>query len=108
MLNRAARWLVVSRDFSRQHTELNMPVADEHLDRGCHCLIAAALSSTPSIVKPFEQVGELPVSLGVGNGCQVARRYRHCKFVFASGVSAARNEKALEILRGGNGVLIAR
>jgi hypothetical protein len=35
--------LFARRDFPRRHAEvIDVPIADDHLDRGCHCLIAIA------------------------------------------------------------------
>ena len=44
--------LVARRDFPRRHAELiDVPIADDHLDRGCHFVIEVASLNVPL---PFE------------------------------------------------------
>jgi hypothetical protein len=44
--------LVTRRDLSRQYAELiDVPIADEHLDRGCHSLIAAGSLGAMSLLE---------------------------------------------------------
>jgi hypothetical protein len=53
--------LVASCNFSRQYAELiDVPIANEHLDSGCHCLIVGVslgLPSSPQKPQMFEFEG---------------------------------------------------